>query len=282
MSVPGTHSTTTGFLFPLRSFYSDELPHITEIYLATTFTQSRRALKSRSREVAMSRDDQLDNPIVHEIVSVAEQLQIEFSRLTHRDFLANCQKEYSDISRYFKSWPEAVAAAEKCAWQRQRDRVFQTVSEIERKVTKLPKLTGIGIGPVSASWEVTPTDAEIAQRVLTICEDRRVLFNNADAENPTYCIESVLQLRQKLSEVLQGLPNETGLPQHLRLMADACRTFLDTVGDAPAPNVREYDFSKLWHAVEQLRRTFGVHLSVLVAKYELGIPQQLVGLVRLT
>ena len=130
-------------------------------------------------------------------------------------------------------------------------------------------------GGLSAEWEPLPDEKKIAQRVITFLEDRRVLYTPYPFEDGNHCVQSVIEIRQFLTSVLEDLPNEMGLPQHLRVIRGACREFLDKVqargrGHYPlyhgGPEAQDF-----FIALGELRRTFGIHLGCLAVKYHLGL-----------
>jgi hypothetical protein len=136
-----------------------------------------------------------------------------------------------------------------------------------------------GVGPISvgAQWEPPARERDIAQRVLTFLEDRRVLFNPYYLEDGGHCIQSVLDIRRFLTDTLQDLTNELGLPQQLRVLRGACREFLDKVQAGPGGR----GHYELYHggqeaqdffiALGELRRTFGIHLGLIATEFKLGL-----------
>jgi len=148
-----------------------------------------------------------------------------------------------------------------------------------REVANRMRGFSAGVGPISigAEWEPPARERDIAQRVITFLEDRRVLFNPYCLEDGGHCIQSVLDIRRFLTDTLQDLANEPGLPQQLRVLRGACREFLDKV--QPCRSGRGHH--ALYHggqeaqyffiALGELRRTFGVHLGLIATRYQLGL-----------
>ena len=66
--------------------------------------------------------------------------------------------------------------------------------------------------------------------VFTELEDRRVLYSPYELESPPHCVESVVQIRQFLSSVLQELDRDGTLTRSIRAMRGECRRFMDRVG----------------------------------------------------
>jgi hypothetical protein len=143
-----------------------------------------------------------------------------------------------------------------------------------------------GVGPISigAQWEPSARERDIAQRVITFLEDRRVLFNPYYLEDGGHCVQSVLDIRRFLTDTLQDLANEPGLPQQLRVLRGACREFLDRVQAGPG-GMRHHalyhggqEAQDFFIALGELRRTFGIHLGLIAARYQLGLEGDLAGI----
>ena len=139
------------------------------------------------------------------------------------------------------------------------------------------RITGFSTPVFGISWNPTETDVNVAQRVITFLEDRRVLFNPFDLETREHCVESVGMIREKLTEELGKLPNSSGLPQHLRMIRQACRAFLDKLhpngkrGIIQPHMFRHGDDAPFFMALGELRSAIGVHIAVIAAMHGLGI-----------
>jgi hypothetical protein len=154
----------------------------------------------------------------------------------------------------------------------------------EAMKNKLPKITGFTIGPIGVEWEAKPSEKQNAQRVISFLEDRRVLYNAYELEVAGYCVQSVIEIRHFLTQVLTEVKNELGFAQHLRAMRFACRKFLDTIGDSA--DARDLDMFRgglgAWKfalALGDLRTTIGLHLAIIANKFKLGIEGDLASIV---
>ncbi|MGH2367450.1 MAG: DUF6650 family protein, partial [Chloroflexota bacterium] len=82
-------------------------------------------------------------------------------------------------------------------------------------------------------------DVDVARRLLTFIEDRRVLFDPTNVEVPSYAARSVQDIRQRLTEALADVDRDGPLGQSLLAMRAACRKFLDATRgidmDTPFP-----------------------------------------------
>ena len=83
---------------------------------------------------------------------------------------------------------------------------------------------------VGVRWTRTAGDKKTARRIVVFLEARRVLFADRHLEDERLCVESVLQIRQFLTEQIADCRPGRELEQTLRWMRNACRTFLDRAG----------------------------------------------------
>lgn len=90
------------------------------------------------------------------------------------------------------------------------------------------RLNSIGTQFASVGWTPSKTDAELARRMIRFLEDRRLLFNPCAVEEPHHCAESVLQIRGKVTTVLEEVGEGSELFKHLVAIRAACRKFLNS------------------------------------------------------
>ena len=137
-----------------------------------------------------------------------------------------------------------------------------------------------GMGCPVFGKQSTPRGKAIAaaRRVVTSLEDRRVLYNPFQLEDPHHCIQSVLQIRDLLNAQL--LDSRADLAANLRAMRAACRKFLDR---AQANPNRDYSYphfggviaNHFFDALGELRGVFGVHLAQIAARYGVDVEDEL-------
>ncbi len=119
------------------------------------------------------------------------------------------------------------------------------------------------------------------RRVLAFLEDRRVLFAPWNVEIPEDCVESILLIRQFLTDQLGQLDDrDEVIASHLRAMRAACREFLRV-----ADELRLRGDLRPWvsgtagwvfnDALGELRAIFGVHVVQLAAKFGIDIEDDL-------
>lgn len=144
-------------------------------------------------------------------------------------------------------------------------------------------------GPVTVGIR-QPDDNErrIAQRVLTILEDRRVLYDPPHQEVVSWCRGSVQYIRERLQGELEGLPSASNrLRGSVRLMLEASRQFLTRTAGLNDGDVDDGGWMR-WQAPDLLRLQFETALAAfrelmilqteqLANDYALPIPARLRG-----
>lgn len=141
-------------------------------------------------------------------------------------------------------------------------------------VSRLRGLSFLGSG---ASWQSPEAERDVARRVVTFFEDRRVLYNPYRVEVPEHCVESVIEIRRFLTDELGDLYNDDGIAENLRAMRAACRQFLNTVqrsdGEVIIARHRRStpETEKFFSALGELRATVGIHLSIIAANHHIDI-----------
>jgi hypothetical protein len=134
-------------------------------------------------------------------------------------------------------------------------------------------------------WEAPVPQRAVAQKLIVYLEDRRVMVMaravTHAVEVPDYCVASVLQIRETLTQILMEPETGDEIAEHLKAMRAACRRFLDTVGSNPS-ELRPYaiglDGAIFGSALGELRAVFGIHLAAMAARYKLSLPQNLVAI----
>jgi len=138
------------------------------------------------------------------------------------------------------------------------------------------RVTGLSSPVFGVSWNPPEPEIQVARRVVTFLEDRRVLYLPSEMEVPEHCVESVLEIRRFLTAELQSLANGTELADTLRALRAGCRKFLNTVGarsdivvfGAHHGHWASWEFNG---ALGELRGVFGIHLARLAAGYGLDV-----------
>jgi hypothetical protein len=145
------------------------------------------------------------------------------------------------------------------------------------------RMTGISTPIFGVSWNPPISDVAVARRVIAYLEDRRVLCVPAEVEVPRYCVASVIEIRQFLTDQLGAGGIAKELAASLRAMRAACRKFLDDLG-VLSGRLDDLE-ARRWHgryghglddyllnqALGALRGVFGVHVGQLAVRYGIDV-----------
>ena len=107
----------------------------------------------------------------------------------------------------------------------------------------LARLTGISTPIFGVSWNPPEAQVTVARRIIAKLEDRCALYNSIEAQDPEYCVESIIEIRRDiLTPEIAQLDTQNELTNNLRAMRAACRRFLDKVERRPnvPPGERPY------------------------------------------
>lgn len=139
------------------------------------------------------------------------------------------------------------------------------------------RLNGATLGPIGVQWIPKPSDEEIARRVIHFLEDRRVLFNDYAWEEPSHCIDSVVEIRRVLTDEIRLLPADSDILNSLRVMRASCRKFLDRVHIERSRMVHLYGRGEFaFHsALGELRGGIGPQVALLSSHFQIDIEDEL-------
>jgi hypothetical protein len=140
------------------------------------------------------------------------------------------------------------------------------------------RVTGIGALGLSLNWEKVDGDKQIAQRVVSFLEDRRILYFDFHAENESFCVQSANAAREFLTEQLGQAKPGKSLASSLKAMRSAFRHFVD-VGGSHGENFwklsRSGSMGPLSMALGELRGRVGLHVALISYYYGLEVEDDL-------
>ena len=149
------------------------------------------------------------------------------------------------------------------------------------------RLTGVSCPIFGLQWEPATSDVAVARGIIVFLEDRRVLYEPSQVEIPRWCVESAIEIRHQMTDLLVrgGVADE--LEGHLRAIRAACRQFVSTMGDPDDERalliatderagqvVGLHDY-QLNQALGELRATVGLHVAQIAVKYGIDIESPL-------
>lgn len=146
------------------------------------------------------------------------------------------------------------------------------------------RLNGVSTPIFGVPWTPATLDRDVARRVITAVEHRRVLFSAHTNEVPSECVASVLAIRELLTNEIGGSGISAELAGPLRVMRRYCLQFLDRVGATEDPlNVdaahRHLQRDSHWQmhdywfgqALGELRAAVGLQVAIIAAGHGLDV-----------
>lgn len=137
------------------------------------------------------------------------------------------------------------------------------------------RITGVSSPVGGVQWEYRVGDAEIARRVISILEDRRMLWVDLNYEIPDECIRSAEKTREALTEQINtagiGPELEAVLKQIRKLFAN----FMTTGAWGRDHPRYPYGADEFSVALGELRAAVGERLAVIVSTYGLDVDDDL-------
>ena len=139
----------------------------------------------------------------------------------------------------------------------------------------LNRLTGFSTPLFGAQWTSPPSQREIIEELFDRLSDRRVLYSPYEAECPDYCVQSILQIRQIITDLLSKLRGANHASEHLKAIRASCRDFLDKTQRHGGGYHGLGDTMTFNSALGELRGRVGVQIALLSAKHEVEVPDEL-------
>ena len=137
------------------------------------------------------------------------------------------------------------------------------------------RLTGISTPIGGLSWTPPVDERDVAKQLLVFLEDRRALFMPFDMEVGIYVVDSILEIRQRLTEELEKISRSSVLGESISAMRASCRKFLTETQDDPRRMYHWRMAGKIWQALGELRAIFGIHIARIACAYDLEVEEQL-------
>jgi hypothetical protein len=152
------------------------------------------------------------------------------------------------------------------------------------------KITGFSCPIFGVSWNPPKLEIEIATKIITFLEDRRVLYNPYELEEPSHCQESVIRIREFLTEQLYNTDTNSELGKIIRGMRSACRKFLDSTQKSPFRKEIERGARihlsmgmtmEFYSGIGELRGTIGILIGKLLVMFGLDCESDLLKIIPL-
>lgn len=150
------------------------------------------------------------------------------------------------------------------------------------------RINGISTPFGGVSWVPAVADRDVARKVITFVEDRRVLFSTYSDEVPAECVRSVDEIRKFLTETIGQGQIADRLEEPLRAARRYCRQFISRVGGSEADVPLDHRDRHLyrdghWHmhdyyfgqALGELRAGVCLQIARIAVAHDLNVEDEL-------
>jgi hypothetical protein len=137
--------------------------------------------------------------------------------------------------------------------------------------TLASRITGISVPVFGVQWNPPKAECDVVRNLLVFLEDRRALFNEFPLETQNEVEGSVQKIREKLTEAIAALPENSEAVASFRAMRLACREYLDSL--------KKQMYNQWLIDLGRLRGVFGYQCVLLAVKFGVDIEPQLASIV---
>ena len=143
------------------------------------------------------------------------------------------------------------------------------------------RITGIDVPFGGISWEYTETSKRGVQELFYYLETKRILTNPMEMEIKEWCSQSAIEMKKEIASILSKYKFNADTISRLRIMINACNTFLDDLTLVNRPGIiyksnngdwEDLRFSK---AMKKFRKVFKENISSLSQSYQISFPSEI-------
>jgi hypothetical protein len=141
----------------------------------------------------------------------------------------------------------------------------------------IARLIGISTPIGGVGWNPPEEERNRARRVLAHLAEQPALWDPYDIAIGSFVVQSIIDVRERLTRDLAGLPTDSVLQEGLRAMRAACRMFLDE-NQSPRSGYGPPYEAQLHSTLGELRALFGIHIARIACAYDLEVDTRLEGI----
>jgi hypothetical protein len=138
------------------------------------------------------------------------------------------------------------------------------------------RLTGISTPIGGFSWTPPVDECDIAKQLLVFLEDRRALYEPYNMEVGPYVMDSIIDIRQRLTKDLEKISRSSVLGQSISAMRAECRKFLTDTQDDSRHRYHWRMEGHIWETLGKLRAICGLHIARIACAYDLEVEEQII------
>jgi len=143
------------------------------------------------------------------------------------------------------------------------------------------RLNGISAFGFGANWVAPEPETKVVRDLITELEDRRALYSQAVWEEPAHVIQSLLRIREDLTDTLKRVGDNSPAKDACRIMRAACRDFLNLNSTQHLQDHRGmmrdsgYQNEEFFVGLGKLRSVFGQQIALLAFLYGVDVEEHL-------
>jgi hypothetical protein len=133
-----------------------------------------------------------------------------------------------------------------------------------------------------ASWRAPEPERVVVRDVITALEDKRALYSQAVWEEPSHVVQSLLKIRDELTNGLKRVGDSSPAKDAYRIMRASCRDFLTLTSAKVYEQKRGmmrgdhmWEQEQFFVELGKLRAVFGQQLAVIGYLYGVDIEESL-------
>ena len=144
------------------------------------------------------------------------------------------------------------------------------------------RIAGVSALGFGISWKAPEPERVVVRDVITALEDKRALYSEAVWEEPHYVVQSLLKIREELTNGLKRVGDNSPAKDAFRIMRASCRDFLTLTSVKVYEQNRSMmrgdrmsEHEQFFVELGKLRSVFGQQLAILGYLYGIDIEETL-------
>ena len=137
------------------------------------------------------------------------------------------------------------------------------------------EINGVSVPFGGISWNKSISKKEMFAHLLLFLEAKRILVNPIEMEKKEWCVESVLEIKQKLITITEGLELSDNEKEIILNLINACNEYLNRVVPMELPSIifkngAKWEDLRFDRAMKTFRSVFKHEIQKIENDYKLS------------
>lgn len=137
------------------------------------------------------------------------------------------------------------------------------------------EINGVSFPFGGISWNKSISTKEMFAHLLLFLESKRILINPIEMEKKEWCIESVLEIKQKLISITEGTEIKDREKEIILNLIEACNEYLNKVVPMELPSIifkngDKWEDLNFDRAMKKFRNAFKQEIQKIEKDYKLS------------